>query len=146
MTQTEWQQGEYTLSTDDTRLDVALIHSFLSERAYWAKGRTRAAIERSIANSLAFGVYRADRQVGFARVITDYATFAYLADVFILEEERGRGLGKLLLATIVQHPELQGLRHWLLATQDAHGLYRQYGFSELKQPDLWLERFKEPQS
>jgi GNAT superfamily N-acetyltransferase len=143
MTQTEWQQGEYFISTDDTRLDLALIHDFSSQRSYWARGRARAAIERSIANSLAFGIYRADRQVGFARVITDYATFAYLADVFILEAERGRGLGKWLLATIVQHPELQGLRRWLLATQDAHGLYRQYGFSELKQTDLWMERFHE---
>lgn len=146
MTQTEWRQGEYIISTDDTRLDIALIHDFLSQRAYWAKGRTRAAIERSIANSLAFGIYRADRQVGFARVITDYATFAYLADVFVLETERGRGLSKWLLATIVQHPELQGLRRWLLATQDAHELYRQYGFSALKQPDLWMERFNEPPS
>ena len=143
MTQTEWQRGEYTISTDDVRLDIALIHDFLSNQAYWAKGRTRATIERSIANSLAFGVYRAGRQVGFARVITDYATFAYLADVFVLEEERGQGLGKWLMETIVRHPALQGLRRWLLATHDAHGLYRQYGFTELKRPDRWMERFDE---
>jgi GNAT superfamily N-acetyltransferase len=144
MLQTEWQRGEYTISTDDTRLDIPLIHDFLSNRSYWAKGRTRAVIEHSIANSLAFGIYRAARQVGFARVITDYATFAYLADVFVLEEERGHGLGKWLMETIVQHPQLQGLRRWLLATRDAHGLYRQSGFTELHWPERWMERFSDP--
>ena len=142
--QTEWQKGEYTISTDAARLDVALIHDFLSNRSYWANGRTRAALEHSIANSLAFGVYRAARQVGFARVVTDYATFAYLADVFVLEAERGRGLGKWLMETIVQYPDLQGLRRWLLVTRDAQELYRQYGFVELAWPDRWMERFYEP--
>ena len=141
--QTEWQKGEYTISTDDTRLDIALIHDFLSNRSYWAKGRTRAAIEHSIANSLAFGVYHAARQVGFARVVTDYATFAYLADVFVLEEERGHGLGKWLMETIVQHPQLQGLRRWLLVTRDAHELYRQSGFTGLQWPERWMERFSD---
>jgi GNAT superfamily N-acetyltransferase len=143
MMQIEWQKGEYIISTDDTRLDIALIHDFLSNRSYWAKGRARATIEHSIANSLAFGVYHASRQVGFARVITDYATFAYLADVFILEDERGNGLGKWLIETTVQHPQLQGLRRWLLATQDAHSLYQQYGFIELQWPERWMERFHE---
>lgn len=142
--QTEWHKGEYTISTNDARLDVALIHDFLSNRSYWAKGRTRVALEHSIANSLAFGVYHAARQVGFARVITDYATFAYLADVFVLEEERGHGLSKWLMETIVQHPQLQGLRRWLLTTRDAHGLYRQSGFTELQWPERWMERVCEP--
>lgn len=144
MTQpSEWQRGEYVISTDPTRLDIALIHAYLSHESYWGHGRSRALVERSIANSLAFGVYRAARQVGFARVITDYATFAYLADVFILADERGQGLGKWLVATIDQHPDLQGLRRWLLATRDAHGLYRQVGFSPLARPEGWMERFTE---
>ncbi|MBI1766380.1 MAG: GNAT family N-acetyltransferase [Acidobacteria bacterium] len=142
--QNEWQRGAYTVSTDAARLDVNLIYDFLSTHAYWAKGRTRAAVERCIAHSLAFGLYRQAQQIGFARVVTDYATFAYLADVFVLEAERGRGLGKWLLATIVAHPELQGLRRWLLATRDAHGLYQQAGFTPLAQPDRWMERFHEP--
>ncbi len=141
MLQTEWQKGEYTISTNDAWLDIALLHDYLSNRSYWAKGRTRAVIEHSIANSLAFGLYRSTRQVGFARVVTDYATFAYLADVFVLEEERGHGLGKWLMETIVQHPQLQGLRRWLLVTRDAHGLYRQAGFTALQKPERWMERF-----
>lgn len=142
--QTEWQRGDYTISTDMARLDVDLIYDFLSTHSYWAKGRTRAAVERSIAHSLSFGLYRQGQQVGFARVVTDYATFAYLADVFVLEAERGRGLGKWLLATIVEHAELQGLRRWLLATRDAHGLYQQAGFTLLSQPGYWMERFNAP--
>lgn len=142
--QTEWQLGDYTISTDAARLDVDLIFEFLSTRSYWAKGRTRAAVKRSIAHSLSFGLYRHDQQIGFARVVTDYATFAYLADVFVLEAERGRGLGKWLLAIIVAHPALQGLRRWLLATRDAHGLYQQAGFTPLLQPERWMERFNEP--
>ena len=142
--QTEWQYDEYTLSTDPAHLDIDLIYEFLSTRAYWAKGRTRAAVERSIAHSLSFGLYRQRQQIGFARVVTDYATFAYLADVFVLEAERGRGLGKWLIATIVDHAELQGLRRWLLATRDAHGLYQQAGFTLLSQPERWMERFHEP--
>lgn len=141
--QTEWQRGEYTICSDPARLDVNLIHEFLRTHSYWAEGRTRAAVERSITHSLSFGLYRQGQQIGFARVITDFATFAYLADVFVLEAERGRGLGKWLLATIVAHPELQGLRRWLLATRDAHGLYQQAGFTPLSQPDRWMERFNE---
>lgn len=142
--QTEWQRGEYIISTDAAHLDIALIHNFLSTHSYWARGRSRAAIERSITHSLSFGIYRQEQQIGFARVITDYTTFAYLADVFVLEAERGRGLGKWLIATIVAHPELQGLRRWLLATRDAHELYQQAGFTPLAQPDRWMERFHEP--
>jgi GNAT superfamily N-acetyltransferase len=142
--QPEWQRGEYTISTDMTRLDINLIYEFLSTHSYWAKGRTRVAVERSIAHSLSFGLYRQEQQVGFARVVTDYATFAYLADVFVLKAERGRGLGKWLIATIVEHPDLQVLRRWLLATRDAHGLYQQAGFTLLAQPERWMERFYEP--
>jgi GNAT superfamily N-acetyltransferase len=136
----EWQRGEFVISTDRARLDVALIHEFLSESSYWAKGRPREVVERSIEHSLAFGVYRGERQVGFARVITDYATFAWIADVFVVEEFRGRGLGKWLGEVMISHPELQGFRRWVLATKDAHELYRRLGFRELQRAERWMER------
>ena len=137
----QWQRGEYLISTDRDRLNVDLIHQFLSTSAYWALGRTRETVERSIENSLPFGVYEGAAQVGFARVITDYATFAYLADVFVLPEFRGRGLSVWLMEVISGHPQLQGLRRWVLATKDAHGLYRKFGFEGLKEPARWMERF-----
>jgi GNAT superfamily N-acetyltransferase len=140
-----WRRGPFEISTERARLDVAAIHDYLSGHSYWARGRSRAVVERSIAHSLPFGVYYEERQVGFARVVTDYATFAWLADVFVLEEFRGRGLSKWLLEVVCAHPELQGLRRWLLATKDAHGLYRRYGFTPLADPELWMERF-EPQA
>lgn len=133
----------YEISTDKSRLDLDAIQAFLA-RAYWAQGRSRAQIETSIAHSLCFGVYRDGRQVGLARVVTDHATFAYLADVFIDDAERGHGLGKRLIAAILAHPDLQGLRRWILATRDAHGLYRQFGFHELQAPDRWMEIFNPP--
>jgi GNAT superfamily N-acetyltransferase len=121
--------SEYEISTDPARLDVERVHRFLSTEAYWSPGVERAVVERSIEHSLAFGVYApGGEQVGFARVVTDRATFAWLADVYIEAEHRGRSLGKRLVETILAHPELQGLRRWLLGTADAHGLYRQYGF------------------
>ena len=135
----EWQKDDYTISTGRSRLDLETIHRFLSEEAYWAKNRTLEQTETAIENSICFGVYDGERQVGFARVVTDRATFAYLGDVFILDEYRGRGLSKWLMETIISHPELQGLRRWVLATLDAHGLYEQYGFAELKFPDRWME-------
>jgi len=135
----EWRRGEYAISTDRSRLDLKVIHGFLST-SYWAAGRSAETIRRSIENSLAFGVYHKERQVGFARVITDYATFAWIADVFILEEHRGRGLSKWLMEAMLSHPELQGFRRWVLATKDAHGLYRRFGFEELKRPERWMER------
>jgi GNAT superfamily N-acetyltransferase len=135
----EWQRGEYLISTDQGRLEVAVVHEYLSHQSYWATGRTLETVERSIENSLAFGLYKGERQIGFARVITDYATFAWLADVFVLEEFRGAGLGKWLIETIVSYPELQAMRRWVLATKDAHELYRQYGFHELKRPERWME-------
>lgn len=132
------QFGEFAITTDPARFDEDLIHKVLSE-SYWAKGIPREIVARSIRNSLCFGVLRGGEQVGFARVISDYATFAYLADVFILEDFRGRGLAKFLMQCIVQHPELQGLRRWTLATRDAHGLYAQFGFKPLAKPDRFME-------
>ncbi|MCK6541040.1 MAG: GNAT family N-acetyltransferase, partial [Anaerolineales bacterium] len=119
------------------------IVAFLS-RAYWAQGRTRDVIARSIENSICFGMYDGDKQIGFARVISDCATFAYLCDVFIAEEYRGRGLGKWFLAVVMAHPELQGLRRWMLATLDAHAFYRQFGWSELQSPGRYMEIFNPP--
>lgn len=136
----EWVRGEYTISTDRSRLDVELIHRYLSEASYWAKGRPREVVERSIEYSLAFGIYLGERQVGFARVITDYATFAWIADVFVVEEFRGQGLGKWLSEVMIAHPDLQGFRRWALATKDAHELYRQVGFQELQRAERWMER------
>lgn len=142
----EWLDGEWTISTDPARIDVAMVHGFMAA-SYWAKGVPRRIVERSIAGSYSFGIYQrredGERQVGFARVITDAATFAYLADVFVLPEYRGRGLSKWLMACILDHPELQDLRTWLLATGDAHGLYRQFGFSgvvELERQDAYMAK------
>ena len=130
---------DYDVSCDKSRLDLDLIHRFLSNESYWARRRTREQTERAIENSICFGVYRGKKQVGFARVVTDKATFAYLGDVFILTEHRGIGLSKLLMEAIVLHPDVQGLRRWLLATRDAHGLYAQYGFTPLHHPERWME-------
>lgn len=139
--QTEWKNGEYAISTDPKRLDIPMIHRFLSVSSYWAVERPLDVVERSIANSLCFGIYREREQVGFARVITDYATFAWVADVFVQESHRGRGLSKWLMEVIIGHPQLQGFRRWVLATKDAHELYRRYGFTELKRPERFMERF-----
>jgi GNAT superfamily N-acetyltransferase len=131
-------RGEYSISTDRQRLDVTLIHEFLS-RSYWSPGIPRGVVERGIDNSLCFGIYHRVQQVGFARVITDRASFAYLADVFVVEAHRGKGLGKWLLETILGHQDLQGLRRFLLATRDAHFLYRQFGFTSLAEPARLME-------
>ena len=133
-------RDEYFISTDPARLDLDVIFDYLHNHAYWAHGRTREIIVQSIAHSENFGVYCEHAQIGFARVITDYATFAYLCDVFILPEHQGRGLGKWLLQTILAHPELQGLRYWYLRTRDAHGLYQQFGFTALRDPARSMER------
>lgn len=130
----------YTISTDKSQLDVALIHRFLSQESYWAQNIPLDVVQRSIDNSLCFGVYDHDQQVGFARIITDQATFAYVADVFVLLEHRGLGLSKQLMKTISDWPTLQGLRRWMLATNDAHALYRQFGFAALDRPDLLMQR------
>ena len=132
--------ADYEVNSDKSRLDIALIYRFLSQESYWAQNIPLDVVQRSIDNSLCFGLYQNDRQVGFARVITDQATFAYLADVFVLPEHRGRGLAKQLLNVISNWPTLQGLRRWMLATNDAHALYRQFGFAALDQPDLIMHR------
>lgn len=134
-----WRRGEFSISNDASRLDLEAIHDYLSHRSYWAAGRGPEVVRRSVENSLAFGLYHGARQVGFARVITDRATFAWLADVFVLEEFRGRGLGKWLVETVLAHPDLRALRRWVLATKDAHELYRRFGFGELKRPERWME-------
>jgi GNAT superfamily N-acetyltransferase len=131
---------EIVISTDKSKLDVSLIHKYLSEDSYWAKGIPLEIVKKSIENSMCFGVYKAETQVGFARVTTDKAIFAYVADVFILPEHRKQGLSKKLMAEIIAHPELQGLRKMLLATADAHGLYSQFGFEELAKPGNFMEK------
>lgn len=137
------QFGEYTISTDRDRLDINVIHKFLSTSSYWAQGIPVETIERSIKSSLCFGVFHGSKQVGFARVITDYATWGVIADVFVVEEHRGRGLSKRLMDAIMKHPDLQGLRSWVLATKDAHGLYSQFGFAPLKSPE-WFMAIQNP--
>ena len=124
----EWRRSEYLISTDPERLELDVIHRFLSEESYWAPGVTREVVERSIENSICFGLYAASGQVGFARVITDRAAFAYLADVFVLPDHRSRGLGKWLVETVLSYPDLQNLRRFFLGTADAHSLYERYGF------------------
>jgi GNAT superfamily N-acetyltransferase len=139
----EWQEDSgYIVSTDRSRLDLDLIHAFLIE-AYWSRGVPRLLVERSIANSLPFGLYTpSGQQAGFARAVTDYAVFAYIGDVFVTEPHRGRGLGKFLIACVLAHPELKGLRRWALATDDAHGLYRRFGFGPPAKPEvhMFIER------
>jgi len=136
----DWQNGEFTISTKPERLQVDIIHKYLSEESYWAKERSYKQTETAVKNSLPFGVYKSENLIGFARVVTDYATFAYLGDVFILEEYRGRGLSLWLMETIINHPDLQGFRRWVLATKDAHALYEKFGFEALKHPTRWMEK------
>lgn len=132
------RRGSFRISTEPSLLDPVAIHAYLT-RSYWAAGIPLEVVERAIRGSLCFGVYDHDRQVGFARVITDRATYAYLADVYILEDYRGQGLSKWLMAVIMAHPDLQGLRRFALATRDAHGLYTQFGFAPLAVPDRHME-------
>jgi GNAT superfamily N-acetyltransferase len=137
--QTESQPNIH-ISTDKNLLDVDMIHKFLSEESYWANRRTREQTEKAIENSICFGLYDGKKQIGFARVVSDCATFAYLGDVFVLSEYRGKGLSKMLMEAVMSHPDLQGLRRWLLATKDAHGLYEQFDFAPLRLPERWMER------
>ncbi len=130
---------EYEISTDPGRLDLEVIHNYLAEESYWSPGIPRDVVERAVRNSLCVGVYDGARQIGFARVVTDRATFALLADLFILAPHRGHGLSKRLMQSIVSHPDLQGLRRMLLLTSDAHGLYRKFGFTELGNPSRFME-------
>jgi GNAT superfamily N-acetyltransferase len=141
----EWQRGEYLISSDPARMDIDSVHRFLSDEAYWSPGVPEDVVRRAIAGSIVFGLYRGSEQVGLARVVSDRATFAWLCDVYVLKEHRGHGLGKWLMECVKAHPELQGLRRWLLATRDAHGLYEQFGFEpvdpgrfmEIRDPDVY---------
>jgi GNAT superfamily N-acetyltransferase len=132
--------GALQVSTDKDRLDIGLIHRFLSADAYWSRGIPRATVERAVAGSLCFGGYLDGRQVAFARVVTDGATFGYLADVFVLPEHRGQGHAKTLMAAVMAHPQLQGLRRFSLATSDAHGLYAGFGFAAPARPQTLMEK------
>ncbi len=136
----EWIKDSFTISDDVSRLDLDAICDFLS-RTYWADKRPRHVIEKSIRHSMCFGVYDSEKQIGFARVVTDSAVFAYLCDVFIHEDYRGHSLGKWMMECVMSHPDLQGLRRWSLVTRDAHGLYNQFGFTELSDPSRWMEKF-----
>lgn len=129
----------YAISSDPSRLDLEVIHGFIAQESYWAKAIPKPLVERMIQNSLCWGVYHEVGQIGFARVITDKATFAYLADVFILPKHRGKGLSKALVATILAHPDLQGLRRWMLVTADAQSLYERFGFKPVPNPERHME-------
>jgi GNAT superfamily N-acetyltransferase len=135
----EISEGGLLISDDKARLDHSLIHAFLSGLSYWAKAVPVEVVERSIEHSLCFGMYKAGQQIGFARAVTDFTTFAWLADVFIVEEEQAHGYGKKLVAAIMAHPGLQGLRRFMLGTRDAHKLYERYGFAPLKYPERFME-------
>lgn len=134
----EYKRGELIISTDPARVDVDTVHAFLTN-CYWAQGIPKEVVARSIQHSLCFGIYRREKQIGFARVISDFATYAYVGDVFVVEDHRGQGLGKWLMQCIMEHPRLQSLRRWSLVTRDAHPLYRQFGFRPLSAPERWME-------
>ena len=136
----EWQRDGFTISTDPARLDMQGVYDYVSS-SYWGRGIPRDVFDRSVRHALCFGIYEGARQVGFARVVTDYATVAYVGDVFVLEPWRGRGLSRWLMEVISSHPELQGFRRWILLTRDAHGLYRKFGFTPLASPDRWMEKW-----
>lgn len=139
MTDITLYRNGFCISTDKKKLDIDSIHEFLSTKAYWCLNIPKVKVMTAIENSLCFGVYQNEKQVGFARVITDYSAIAYLGDVYILEEYRGHGLSKWLIETIMGHPNLQGLRRWILLTKDAHGLYRQFGWTDIADPSKWME-------
>lgn len=135
------EKNSFYISTDKSLLDIEVIHHYLNEDSYWAKGRSKETIKRSIQHSLCFGIYdHTHQQVGFARVVSDYAVFAWLLDVFVLENHQGKGLGKQLIHAIITHQDLQGLKRWGLGTKDAHGLYEKFGFKPLSEPDKMMER------
>jgi len=131
---------EYTIDTNAERIDAELVYRFLSGESYWAKDRTLEEVNKTIENSLNFGMYKNDAMVGFARVVTDCVSFAYLADVFIVKEQRGKGLGNALVQYILEYPSIKNTKRWMLGTMDAHELYRPYGFSEMANPKRWMER------
>jgi GNAT superfamily N-acetyltransferase len=132
-------ENDYCISTDKSKLDLMAIHHFLSTKAYWSLHIPYDTVKKAAENSLNFGVYHNNEQIGYARVITDYSTIAYLGDVYMIDEYRGQGLSKWLMETIMSHPELQGLRRWILLTGDAHGLYQKFGWTEIANPAVWME-------
>jgi GNAT superfamily N-acetyltransferase len=132
-------KDDYCISTNRAKLDVNAIHNFLSTQSYWCQNIPVETVIKSIDNSLNFGLYYEDQQIGFARIISDFSTMAYLADVYVLPEHRGKGLSKWMMQVIMSHPELQGLRRWMLLTADAHGLYKQFGWKEIANPDRYME-------
>ncbi|MGA3038046.1 MAG: GNAT family N-acetyltransferase [Vulcanimicrobiaceae bacterium] len=134
-----WSRDGYTISTDQAKLNVDAVFNYLSKESYWATGIPRDVAERSLRNSLCFGLYRDEVQAGFTRVVTDYATMAYIGDVYVLPEHRGHGLSKWMMECVLAHPELQHLRRWILVTRDAHELYRKFGFTNLKRPEGYME-------
>ena len=136
----ELTKDDYLLTTEKAKLDLSAIHHFLSTESYWARNIPYETFRRSAENSLCFGILYDGRPVAFARIISDFATVAYLGDVFVLPGHRGRGLSKWLLTTIMAHPDLQGLRRWILLTRDAHDLYRQFGWQSIASPELWMEK------
>jgi len=133
-------KDEFVLTTDKNLMNIAMIHQYLSKESYWAKDIPLALVEKSVNNSLNFGVFYKEKQIAYARVITDYSTIAYLGDVFVLPDFRGQGISKWLIKEITEHPALQGLRRWILLTADAHGLYNKYGWESIRQPEKWMER------
>ena len=135
----KWKKEKYSITTEVNDFDFDVIHDFLSNEAYWSKGIDLNTVKKSVSNSICFGLFNNENQIGFARMITDQATYGYLADVFIIEEFRGRGLSKWLMSCIISHPELQGLRRVTLATSNAHSLYSQFGFKSLNKPEVFME-------
>lgn len=136
----EWTRDGFTVSTDPARVQLDVVHGFLT-KAYWSEGIPRETVARAIAHSLPFGVYEGATQVGFARVVSDYTAIAYVGDVFVLPEWRGRGLSRFVMECMLAHPDLQGLRRWVLLTRDAHGLYEKFGFERITNPERWMHRW-----
>ncbi|MRI32937.1 GNAT family N-acetyltransferase [Endozoicomonas sp. OPT23] len=136
----DWYNNNFSISSDKSRLNLSVIHAYLSKDAYWCQGVPEATVTKAIQNSLCFGIYQKNEQVGFARLVTDKATFAYLADVFVLPDFQGQGLSKWLMECILEHPDLQGLRRIALMTGDAHGLYERYGFKPAAVPENYMEK------
>jgi GNAT superfamily N-acetyltransferase len=141
MNEKEFHFNNYLISTEKEKLDLAFVHDYLCYQSYWAQGIPMETVKKSIEGSLCFGIYDQEKQIGFARVITDLATYGYLADVFIAEQFRGLGLSKWLMEVIFSHPDLQGFRRWMLGTKDAHGLYEQFGFQPLDKPERIMQKF-----
>lgn len=134
------KKGSFLITTDKSKMDLKVIHNFLANESYWSQNIPFDTFRRSVDNSLSFGLFYTQQQIGFARVVTDYATIAYLGDVFVLKEFRGHGLSKWLMEKVMTHPDLQSLRRWILLTRDAHELYKKYGWTSITKPERWMEK------